>query len=1073
MNIVQFSTERRVTVAMITILLVLFGLIGLSKLKVNLLPDLSYPTITIRTQYAGAAPAEVETLLTRPIEDVLGTVKNVTRVRSTSRTGQSDVLLEFGWGADMDSARLDVREKLELLQLPLEVKKPLLLRFDPSTQPVLRYGITGKTDDPIELENLRTYADEELKKRLEPIVGVATAKIAGGLEEQVEVSFDAAKLAQLGISAGQVIAKIGAENVNLAGGRLNEASQRFLVRTIAQFPDVAAMGELIIATRSNNLGAGVPVRLGEVATVSRGTKEREAVIRVDGREAIEVAIYKEGDANTVAVSAAVREVLEKLVADKGLPENAKLQLIEDQARFIKNSIKEVVEAALIGGVLSVLVIYLFLAEAWATVVISLSLPVSIIATFFFMQRLGISLNVMSLGGIALATGMVVDNAIVVLENIKRLRDKGVGVLEATIKGTSEVSMAITASTLTHIAVFLPLVFVQGISGQLFRDQALTVTFAMLLSLFVALTLIPMLSSLEGGYRERFSEDHISERQRGRFNSGMAAIRSAIRSGMGALGSVFSALLRYPARFVQWAFTRMEAAYEQLLSASLRRPLPVIAIALASFASAFVLAPRLGVELIPEFAQSQLQMDLKLPPGTPLAQTDARMRVLQEQAKTVDRVQSLYATSGSGTRLDASPSDAGENVARMMIQLTPGTVREQEPQIAESIRKLTSAIPGAEAKFSRPQLFSFDTPLEIEIAGDDLEELKAVSLSLLKKMRSDKTFADVKSSFEKGAPEIRLYFDQDKVAALGLTVRDVADQVVRQVRGEVATKYSLRDRKIDVLVRAKEIDRDSLAALMRIVVNPLSNDPTTLDSVAKIEVAEGPAEIRRSNQERVSLISATVVGVDLGAGTARARETLASEVLPANMSGRVAGQSSDMQSSFTSLLSALALAIFLVYLVMASQFESLLHPFLILFSVPLALVGAVYALYLTNTTVSVIVFIGLIMLVGIVVSNAIVLIDRVNQLRAGGMDKVSALKQGGKTRLRPIVMTTLTTLVGFLPMAMGLGEGAELRAPLAITVVGGLVFSTLLTLVLVPVLYHLVDRREKLPAHMLKTMQAAE
>ncbi len=1096
MNLVQFSTERRVTIAMVTILMVLFGLIGLSRLKVNLLPDLSYPTLTVRTEYTGAAPLEIESLITEPIEGVIGTVKNVARVRSVSRTGQSDVILEFAWGADMDSAGLDVREKLELLQLPLQAKKPVLLRFDPSTEPVMRIGLTAASDDPLELQALRTFAEEEMRKRLEPLDGVATTKIGGGLEEQIEVALDPKKMAVLGVDSQQVVSKLASENVNLAGGRLDESSQRFLVRTVAQFTSTDAMRELIVATRNNVDGSIVPVRLKEIAEVVKGSKEREAVIRIDGREAVEIAVYKEGDANTVSVAANVQAMLRSLEPSYGrtadeikrqsmmpdpprslLPSGAKLTQIEDQSVFIKSSINEVVEAAIVGGLLSVLTIFLFLGEGWATVVISLSLPVSIVATFFIMQQLGITLNVMSLGGIALATGMVVDNAIVVLENIKRLRDKGMDVINATVQGTSEVGMAITASTLTQVSVFLPLVFVQGISGQLFKDQALTVTFAMIISLFVAITLIPMLASLEGYKPARFADDQIgSEPQTGmwaaigRFFARVALLPVYLIS---KLGSTITALLKPFANAVMRAFSVSEDYYERVLKAALVRPLLVTIICLLSLGSAAVLVPSLGFELIPEFAQGRLQVDVKLPPGTPLAQTDARMRELQEQGKSQASVTSLYATSGSGTRLDASPTDAGENVARLMIQLKPGITQDQEPAIVDDFRKLTDQIPGAETKFGRPQLFSFATPLEVEIVGDNIDQLRRVSNELVALMRADQMFVDVKSSLEQGAPEVRLYFDQDKIASLGLSAREVADQVVRQVRGEVATRYSLRDRKIDVLVRAQELDRDSLDALKRLIINPSADKPVTLESVATLDITEGPAEIRRTDQERVAAISANVRGTDLSAAAARAKVLLAQINMPTDLIGRIAGQSSDMDASFKSLLAALTLAIFLVYLVMASQFESLLHPFLILFSIPLAMVGAVYALYITSTNVSVIVFIGLIMLVGIVVSNAIVLIDRVNQLRAIGVKKSDALVQAGRTRLRAIVMTTITTLVGFLPMAFGLGEGAELRAPLAITVIGGLTFSTLLTLIVVPVLYELIDRRESLPAHMLKHVHVTE
>ena len=487
MNLVHFAVERRVTIAMFTIAMVLFGLIGLSRLNVNLLPDLSYPTLTVRTEYLGAAPAEVENLISEPLEEQLGVVKNLKRIRSVSRTGQSDVILEFAWGTDMDSASLDVREKLELIQLPLEVEQPLLLRFDPSTEPVLRYALAGDAENGASLFELRRYAEEDLKKRLEPVEGVAAVKVSGGLEDEIQVDIDQNRLKQLNLDVNSVIERLRAENVNISSGRLDEASQRYLVRTINQFDTLERMGEMLVSTQ------GTPVKLKDIAIVRQGSKERQAIIRSDGKEAVEIALYKEGDANTVAVADGVEKALERLKDQ--IPAGAKLTKIDDQSTFIRSSIREVVEAAVVGGALSILIIYMFLGQAWATLVIALSLPVSIIATFFFMLQFSIGLNVMSLGGIALATGMVVDNAIVVLENIRRLRDQGLSMIEATVQGTSEVGMAISASTFTHIAVFLPLVFVEGIAGQLFGDQALTITFAMLISLLVAITLIPMLASM--------------------------------------------------------------------------------------------------------------------------------------------------------------------------------------------------------------------------------------------------------------------------------------------------------------------------------------------------------------------------------------------------------------------------------------------------------------------------------------------------------------------------------------------------------------------------------------------------
>ena len=1058
MNLIALATRRRVTILMFTVLLLLFGTIGLSRLKVNLLPDLSYPTLTVRTEFSGAAPIEIENLLSEPIEEAVGVVKNVRRVSSVSRTGQSDVMLEFAWGTDMDQAGLDVREKLELLQLPLQATRPQLLRFDPSTQPVMRLGLLSAENSEGEtaLKSLRRHADEELTKRLEPLEGVAAVKVGGGLEDEIQVAVDQQKLAQLGLSVNTVIERLGRENVNISGGRVEEGSQRFLVRTLNQFATLDEMREMVVAAPNGRI-----VRLKDLAEVTSGYKEREAIIRIDGRESVEIAIYKEGDANTVAVAKKVHGTLERL--QKELPQGAKLEVVDDQSTFIEGSIREVIQSALLGGILAVLTIYLFLGNGWATIVISLSLPVSIIASFFFMQQLGITLNVMSLGGIAMATGMVVDNAIVVLENTARLRREGLGVLEASVQGASEVGMAITASTLTHIAVFLPLVFVEGIAGQLFRDQALTVTFALLISLVVAVTLIPMLASLEARTPMAFVDEK-ADRAPSSWVVGCAQIMMVV---LYAPFWLLKWLLRVPARLVQSGYASLEAAYARMLPSALNNLSMVLLVAVAFLGLSYGALRSLGLELIPEFAQGQITLDLKMPPGTPLTATDRYVAQLQRAATEIDGVKRIYAVSGSGTRLDANPTEAGENIAKLLIDLAPDVGSDQEPRVLASLRQLTERIPGAEAKFGRPALFSFATPVEVEVAGYELEQLNRAGAQVLQAMRANPAFADVKSSVEQGHPEVRIRFDQEKAGALGLTVREIADQVVRKVRGEIATRYSLGDRKIDVLVRSREVDRNSVADLRNLLVNPDAERPVPLEAVATLEVTQGPGEIRRSDQERIALIQANLAQGDLGAAVARLQSQLTDLALPPGVEVRVVGQNEEMQRSFSSLMFALGLAIFMVYLVMASQFESLRHPFLILFTVPLALVGAVFSLYLFQMSLSVVVFIGLIMLVGIVVSNAIVLIDRVNQLRAVGVDRREAVIEGSRSRLRPILMTTVTTLFGFLPMAMGLGDGAELRRPLAITVIGGLGFSTLLTLVLIPVLYdRFGGKRASLPKRSL-------
>lgn len=1056
MNIAEIATRRRVTVGMVTITFLLFGFIALRDLKVNLLPDLSYPTLTVRTEYTGAAPTEIENLITEPVEEAVGVVKNLRRLRSVSRTGQSDVILEFAWGTDMDRAGIEVRDKLELLRLPLEAEKPVLLRFDPSTEPIMRLGLAGRADssgfDVAELKDLRRYADETLKKRLEPVDGVAAVKVSGGLEDEVQVLLDPQKLARLNLTPARVIERLKQENINISGGAIDEGNQRFLVRTVNQFANVEQMQELLVA-----VDQGVPVRLRDVASVGQGFKEREAIIRMDGREAVELAVYKEGDANTVAAAAGVREQLDRL--RENLPANASLITVDDQSVFIQNSLDEVSSAALMGGLLAVLIIFFFLRDGWSTFVIAVSLPVSIVATFFFMQQVGLSLNVMSLGGLALATGMVVDDSIVVLESIAKARERGLGVIEAAVVGASEVRLAVVASTLTTVAVFFPLVFVEGVAGQLFGDQALTVSIAVIISTVVAMALVPMLASLKARPPLAYPEDKagvdVASGRIARVRLWIARLTLRVLRFVGrVVGGTLSAIGRVLLKPYDW----LEAAYARALPKALARPAPILLASTAAFVFTLALVPGLGMDLIPQLAQGRFEMTVKLPPGTPLAESDAVVRELQRRHAEDPRLRTIHGVSGSGTRLDANPTESGENIGKLLIVLADGAGDSAEAELTEVLRESAEAWPRAEVKFSRPQLFSFATPLEIEIRGYDLEQLRKAGQELARRLQADDRYADVKSTVEQGFPEIQVLFDAERAAALNLTTRQIADQVVRQVRGEVATRYSFRNRKIDVLVRAEESARASAADIGQLIVNPESDRPVRLSAVAEILSTEGPSEIHRVDQERVAVVSANLRYGDLGTAVANIERMLAEDPLGAGLGVNIGGQNEELQASVNSLIFALVLAIFMVYLVMASQFESLLHPFVIMFTIPLAAVGAILALKLVGSGLSVVVFIGLILLAGIVVKNAIVLIDRVNQLREEGVPKLKAIVDGSHERLRPIVMTTLTTLFGFLPLAIGGGEGAEVRAPMAITVIGGLLVSTLLTLLVIPVVYKLLDRK---------------
>ncbi len=1041
---------------MFTTAIILFGVVSLSRLNVNLLPDISYPTLTVRTELTGAAPIEIENLLTKPIEEAVGVIRNVRLVRSVSRTGQSDVTIEFLWGSDMDIAGVDVREKIDIIELPLEAERPLLLRFDPSSEPIMRLGLLQKSADGSvsiatedQLKALRRLAEDRIKNDLEAEEGTAAVKVSGGLEDEIEIRVDQQKLSQLGISITQIARRIRAENVNLSGGRLEEGNQRFLVRTINEFQTVDEFSRAIIANVADR-----PVYLGDVATVTRGYKEREAITRVNGRESVELAIYKEGDANTVQVARRIERRLEQV--RESLPENLELTLIYDQSRFITAAIKQVTSAASIGGVLAIMVLYGFLRDSRATTIISLAIPVSVIGAFLLMYLNEISLNIMSLGGVALAVGMLVDNAIVVLENIVRKKEQGEGILDAARNGAAEVAGAVTAATLTTIAVFFPMVFIRGIAGQLFRDQALTVTFALIFSLIVALTLIPMLAALGVEYRYAATDPKTPPN---RFTRGVAYCIQQIVRAFNGVRWLFWAIL-WPSSWVLQRFHQsLAGVYPAVLRWSLEHRAVVVAAAVAVFAGTMLLIPRLGTELIPQLSQGEFTADIRLPPGAPLTETDRAIQAAQRATTGIDDVELSYSVAGTGNRLDANPVDAGEHTGSLDISLKAGAGRAEENRAMDLMRRELARLPGVQYEFRRPVLMSFASPLQIEISGYDLAGLEAVNQSILSALAASDRFSDIKTTVEPGNPEVQIVFDQERAAKLGLTVRDIADRVVANVRGELATRYTWRDKKIDVLVRSVDSRQTSVEELRRLIANPESDRPVTLEAVAEVSVARGPAEIRRIAQERVAIVTANIAYGDLGAAAAEANSIIAQTPMPVGITAMVSGQNEEMQESFQSMQFALLLAVFLVYLVMASQFESLIHPFVILFTIPLALVGAVLALFVTGTTVNVVAFIGVIMLAGIVVNNAIVLVDLINQLRSQGMDKIDAIMEAGRARMRPILMTTLTTVLGLLPMAIGFGEGAEVRTPMAITVIGGLIVSTMLTLIVIPVVYSLLDRKK--------------
>ncbi|WOT03886.1 efflux RND transporter permease subunit [Shewanella youngdeokensis] len=1087
MSIIKTSVNRPVTVWMFMLAIILFGMVGFSRLAVKLLPDLSYPTMTIRTQYVGAAPVEVEQLVSKPIEEAAGIVKGLRKINSISRSGTSDVVLEFEWGTDMDMASLDVREKLDTIELPLDIQKPLLLRFNPNLDPIVRLALsvpntsTGlrSTASNNDLKQMRTYADEELKRQLESLSGVAAVRLSGGLQQEVHIQLNQQKLTQLNLSAELIRTRIAAENINLSAGKVIQGDKEYLVRTLNQFNSLEELGQIVIYRDAQTL-----VRLFEVAKIIDAHKERNDITRIGDQESIELAIYKEGDANTVAVARKIAAALDNLNKNS---HKGELKVIYDQSEFIESAVSEVTSAALIGSLLSMLVIYLFLRDIIPTLIISISIPFSIIATFNMMYFADISLNIMSLGGIALAVGLLVDNAIVVLENIDRCKSMGMNKINAAVTGTKEVAGAIFASTLTTLAVFIPLVFVDGVAGALFSDQALTVTFALLASLFVALTTIPMLASREGF---KALPPQLSKTEKAKPDTKIAKLKhysaavisfpfvllfnylpSALLTLLLVLGHTLAwgaGLIMQPISGVfNWFYTLLEKGYHQLLAMALNFKVLTLTIAVTITAAAALLAPRLGMELIPPMNQGEFYVEVLLPPGTEVSETDNVLRKLALSIKDRKDVKHAYSQAGSGGLMTSDTSRGGENWGRLQVVLAN---HDAYDAVTAQLRTTAMRLPELEAKIQHPELFSFKTPLEIELVGYNLAQLKSTADALVDALSGSERFADVNTSLRDGQPEISIRFDHQRLASLGMDAPTVANRIAQRIGGTVASQYTVRDRKVDILVRSELEERNQVSDIDAMIINPNSPHPISLSAVADVTLKLGPSAINRVSQQRVAIVSANLAHGDLNDAVITAREILAQQTLPASIQARFGGQNEEMEHSFRSLQIALVLAVFLVYLVMASQFESLLHPLLILIAVPMAVGGSIFGLYITQTHLSVVVFIGLIMLAGIVVNNAIVLVDRINQLRQSGQNKLTAITNAAHSRLRPIIMTTMTTALGLSPMALGLGDGSEVRAPMAITVIFGLSLSTLLTLVVIPVLYALFDRKDFEKNHQHGTKQ---
>jgi HAE1 family hydrophobic/amphiphilic exporter-1 len=1019
MSIPRMAIHRPVTMFMICGVVILLGAMSLTRLPVDLLPDVTYPSLTIRVNYPGVGPLEMEELVTRPIEQAVSATSGVERLESTSSEGSSRVSLNFAWGTDLNEAADDVRNRLDRVRgrLPEEADPPVMFKFDANAMPIMGIGVEGDFDRVM----LREMAEHDLSPRLERVPGVASVSVEGGLRRQIHVELSKEKIQALELPVNRIVQLLRTENQNTPLGEIDEGDRTYLLRSQGQFENLDQIGELVVMTR-----AGVPIYLKDIAEVKDATEDLRSFTRINGNPGVRLRVTKQSGQNTVEIADLVRREVDRINTE--IP-GLKLSVLDDSSRFIQRSIASVQEAALLGGVLVVGVIFVFLRNLRSTFIICTSIPVSIIGTFALLYFGGFTLNTMTFGGLALGVGMIVDASIVVLENTYRHMERGKDRMKAAIDGSEEVWSAILASTLTHVAVFVPLLFLSGVSSILFKQLSYVVMFSLSMSLFVAVTIVPVLCS-------RILKPPVPAEQRGSLTGRLFLVSERMLNGL-------------------------DDFYRRLLGKALVHRPTVLGLGTGLVVAAVLILPTIGYELMPQADEGEVSVTAELPVGTRIERAhDVALRLeslIQEYVPERDIVITQAGSGGFG-------GSASRTQATIRLVAKEERKRSSE-QIARDLnRQLTGVIPGViistRASGGNSQMNrimgSGDSRLALEIRGDDLEMAREISQSAKNLMDKVPEVRNARISREEGRPELAIDVDRPKAALLGLSVTNVADSIRTSVAGTQAAFFRQQGNEYPIVVRLRQEDRERIEDINDILISAPTGQVMQAKNLLALRNQSGPTEIQRKNQERILRVTAepeVPLSDAVNAVNARMDEVRMSPQFQVGFGAEVEEQA----RAFRQLQMMLILAVVLVYAVMASQYESLRDPFIIMFSVPLGAIGVVLALKLTNTTFSLQAYIGVIMLAGIVVSNAILLVDYTNVLRRrDGLPLRRAVEQAGRTRLRPIIMTTLTTILGLVPMALAIGEGSELQAPLARVVIGGLTASTLITLVFVPTVYTLFE-----------------
>ncbi|SET37130.1 hydrophobic/amphiphilic exporter-1, HAE1 family [Natronincola peptidivorans] len=1020
MNLSKLAVNRPVSIVMLMLIIVLLGTVSLSRLPLDLLPEIEVPVAIVNTSYSGVGPQEMENLITRPIEGAVATVSNIESVNSISSQGSSIVIAQFDFGTDMDFVALEMREKVDMIKgmLPDGASEPMVMKIDPNATPIIQLSVTNSGD----LAALQTLAEDTMKSRFERLEGVASVDISGGYTNQVQVKVNQQSLDAYGLNIGQLAQLIGASNLNLPGGTVNRGEEELAIRTMGEFRSIEEIQEMPIT-----LPTGGIIKLQDIAEVVMEPDEINTISRANGQDSINMSIQKQSGTNTVQVANLIHREIERLQEDYP---HIEITSVFDQSIFINEAIENVFKNAVFGALLAIAILYLFLRNIRTTLIIGTSIPLSVIATFILLYFNDITLNLMTLGGLALGVGMLVDNAIVVLENIYRLRTEGLSRRDAAISGASEVAMAVTASTLTTIAVFIPIVFVGGITSTIFRELALTVTLSLLASLLVSLTLIPMLSSKI--LRVSHAKGQRKEGKVKRFDF------------------VYNSFDRI--------FTSVENRYKKILNWGLGHRKTTVLIAILVFLGSMMSVFVVGAEFFPAVDEGEVSVRVSLPAGSQLYQTNEVLLEVEELIASVEETDIVFSSITGGGM--GAMMGGGANRGTVTVALTPLSERRRSSkEIADEIRMLIRDIPGAEFRVTESANMMMGLggdPINISIKGDSLERLEEIAEDFKRLAESVDGTREINTSFSEGNPEVQVTIDKYRAATYGLTTSQIANNIRNAASGITATRYTYDGNEIDVVIKGDSQVTESIKNLEQIGVATATGGIVPLKEVADISVERGPIRINREGQQRVVTVSGQIGDRDLRSVTADIDALLKNYNLPQGYFYEFGGQNQELNDAIADLMLALVLAVALIYMVLAAQFESLLHPFTIILSVPLAFSGGLLGLFITNRSISVPAMIGVIMLAGIVVNNAIVLVDYINTLRAAGKDRREAILSAGPIRLRPILMTTLTTALGLLPLAIGIGEGAEVQAPMATVVIGGLLLSTLLTLVLIPVVYTLVD-----------------